>query len=198
MLGQPAIIGGDFNMGPRELAQSGFAEALKLKVIAPDEGARRPGERIIDYWLVGADFGAAYAKVLHGWNVAPHYPVQPTIDGAAVARRMQYGLPDALPAPYPIGVLRRGARESLDCHPRRRGRHLQHQREVASLYYQAEWNIADAMGLVFEYHKYSGRAQRPALKRANVTIPSPPRLPKVSTGATWVKSMAIAFEDTAQ
>eukprot|EP00959_Pyramimonas_sp_CCMP1952_P030729 644067-Pyramimonas_sp.AAC.1 len=71
-IAKPIIIGGDFNLEPQELAASGF----QLKVVAPVEGTCRPGGRIIDYWAIGATLGVAEAMVLHGWNLAPHFPVQ--------------------------------------------------------------------------------------------------------------------------
>eukprot|EP00959_Pyramimonas_sp_CCMP1952_P002105 43484-Pyramimonas_sp.AAC.1 len=46
--------------------------------------------------------------------------------------------------------------------------------------YQAEWNIADALGLAREFEVDSGRACRPRFTTAKVTAPSQPWLLRVS------------------
>eukprot|EP00959_Pyramimonas_sp_CCMP1952_P146603 3068639-Pyramimonas_sp.AAC.1 len=99
---KPIIIGGGFNLEPQELAASGSLNALKLKAVTPVEGTCRPGGRIIDYWVISATFGAAEAKVLHGWNLAPHFPVQLRVDGNTFARNMRImEIPKRLPCPLP-------------------------------------------------------------------------------------------------
>eukprot|EP00959_Pyramimonas_sp_CCMP1952_P081466 1702009-Pyramimonas_sp.AAC.1 len=64
--------------------------------------------------------------------------------------------------------------------------------------YQAEWHFADALGLLREFEPRAGRAGGPRLEMAKVTALGPPRLPRVSVGAMWLKSMALAFEGAVQ
>ena len=89
-------------MEPSEIASASMLNRLSAKVAAPSEGATRPSGRVIDYFAISNHSGAAEAKVLYGWDLAPRFPVELRSRADSIAKRMQImSRPRKLPRPIP-------------------------------------------------------------------------------------------------
>ena len=103
----PWIAMGDWNMDPAELAQSGWADMVGGKVVAPDTVTCAGGAgSLIDYFVVSAAIAqlVQQVKVIDESPTTPHWPVRLTLKAATwghkvLARRR----PKAFPTELPIG-----------------------------------------------------------------------------------------------
>ena len=76
MVRGPWIIGGDWNLSPEALAESGWVNEVEGKIIAtkaPTCGAAR-----LDFFVIDRRLGAAvaYIRKLTGFGTSPHHPVR--------------------------------------------------------------------------------------------------------------------------
>eukprot|EP00959_Pyramimonas_sp_CCMP1952_P083969 1755892-Pyramimonas_sp.AAC.1 len=77
-------------MEPDMLDYSGWVSALDAPIDAADEGACRPADRVVDYYVVSRGLAAgAHATVLSDVATAPHYPIKLTLACTKDSRRVR-------------------------------------------------------------------------------------------------------------
>ena len=112
-LGLPFIVGGDWQVHPREITKSGLLQVLDAQVIYPDEPTCAVTGNLLDYFIVSKTLcsGDVRARVMHGTSFKPHSPVEMIVDlkvrscdVAALPR------PKPFPIARPIGPVLPGAR----------------------------------------------------------------------------------------
>eukprot|EP00974_Lingulodinium_polyedra_P010080 968967-Lingulodinium_polyedra.AAC.1 len=73
--GLPAIIGGDFNMSPKTLWQSGIPKQGNMTIMAPDGATCITGTSatVLDYFMVSMK----YTQMVQGVKVQPGFEAPP-------------------------------------------------------------------------------------------------------------------------
>ena len=107
-LGRPFIIGGDWQVRPNELRQSGLPELLNAKVCAPVVATNSRSGRTIDYFLVSEELADCGWEVygIYGTRLATHIPVGLKLQcgkKATMVRRLSS--PRMFPAEKPVGPM---------------------------------------------------------------------------------------------
>ena len=73
----PFIIGGDFQVEPSQLEDSGWVRAVGGYVVAPRLATITPSHRVIDFFVVSRDLAGACEATTHiSQHIAPHRPVK--------------------------------------------------------------------------------------------------------------------------
>ena len=107
-LGLPFIIGGDFNVGPQALVDSGWIRRIKGQLAVPAEGTckGKDGYSTIDYFVVslGLDKALRGVRCDPDEPAKPHRPVTMKVEGRPRSiTEMVLHAPRRFPAAVPIG-----------------------------------------------------------------------------------------------
>ena len=96
----PFVIGGDFQVEPAQLEDSGWVRAIGGFVVAPQLATVTPSHRVIDFFVVSRDLAGACQATTHiSPHIAPHRPVKLVVS-AQLVQPFQSVM--SRPRPWPV------------------------------------------------------------------------------------------------
>ena len=96
----PFIIGGDFQVEPGQLEDSGWVRAVGGFVVAPRLATVTPSHRVIDFFVVSRDLAGACEATTHiSQHMAPHRPVKTVVSTRMIQPRKRVV---SRPQPWPL------------------------------------------------------------------------------------------------
>ena len=103
------MIGGDFQVEPKQLEDSGWVRAVGGFVVVPQLATVTPPHRVIDFFVVSRDLAGAFEATTHNsQHTAPHRPVRILVSTRLThAKQRVMNRPKRWPAERPSGCRKR-------------------------------------------------------------------------------------------
>ncbi len=106
VLGRPFVIGGDWQVGPRELAATQLDKFLDASIVAPSTPTNKVTGSCIDFFLISNVLMSenTAAEAVTNCSFSPHLPVRTVISiESRIPRIRTISVPKLLPEDRPIG-----------------------------------------------------------------------------------------------